>query len=134
MTCREHATQLRGRYSEITERGAEVVAVGTGDARYARAWIDAHQVPFPVLLDDDGRAARLAGTGQMAVGDLLRPGAWNAGTRAWLHGHRQQRTGKRPLQLGATFVVGPGDRLRYAHRDRFAGDHAPPDQVLAALP
>jgi hypothetical protein len=37
-------------------------------------------------------------------------------------------------QLGATFVVGPGDVVAYAHLDRDSTDHAPLDEVLAHLP
>jgi hypothetical protein len=36
-------------------------------------------------------------------------------------------------QLGATFVVGPGPRVRYAHVDADSTDHAPIDDVLHAL-
>jgi hypothetical protein len=37
-------------------------------------------------------------------------------------------------QLGATFVLGPGETLRYEHVDEHSADHAPLDDVLAALP
>jgi hypothetical protein len=37
-------------------------------------------------------------------------------------------------QLGATFVMGPGEQVRYEHVDAHTADHAPLDQVLAALP
>jgi hypothetical protein len=36
-------------------------------------------------------------------------------------------------QLGATFVVGPGSTVRYAHIDRHSEDHAPLDTVLGKL-
>ena len=35
-------------------------------------------------------------------------------------------------QLGATFVVGPGSRLRYEHLDKHTADHAPFSDVIAA--
>ena len=54
MLCREHAAQLREHHDEITKRGAEVVAVGTGDQRYASAFVADTLVPFPVLVDDAG--------------------------------------------------------------------------------
>ncbi len=37
------------------------------------------------------------------------------------------------LPFGATFVIGPGDVVRYTHIDRDSTDHAPLDEVLAAL-
>ena len=47
-------------------------------------------------------------------------------------GHRQKKTGRRPLQLGATIVIGPGDQLLYSDYEAHAGDHADLDEVLAA--
>ena len=36
-------------------------------------------------------------------------------------------------QIGATFVIGAGDRVRYEHMDADSTDHAPVDDVVAAL-
>jgi peroxiredoxin len=125
---------LRGRYDEIQGRGAEVVAVGTGSVRYAAAFVTDEDVPFPVLVDDDARAARAASVRKVGFFRLLtdsrsRPGA----KRARAAGHRIHRAGKRVTQLGATFVIGPGDEVRYEHVDDHSADHAPIDDVLAAL-
>ncbi len=91
-------------------------------------------MPFPVLLDEDGAAAEIVGTNTLGVGTLVRPRAVAAGVRSLAGGHRQKRTGRRPLQLGATLVIGPGNELRYADYEDFAGDHADLDAVLAVLP
>lgn len=48
-------------------------------------------------------------------------------------GHRIHRAGRRVTQLGATFVVGPGDIVRYEYYDEHSADHAPVDDVLAAI-
>lgn len=126
---------MRGRYDEIRGRGAEVVAVGTGSVRYAATFVADEDVPFPVLVDDDARAAGAASVRKVGFFRLLtdsrsRPGA----KRARAAGHRIHRAGKRVTQLGATFVVGPGDVVRYEHVDDHSADHAPIDEVLAALP
>ena len=125
---------MRGRYDEIQGRGAEVVAVGTGSVRYAAAFVADEDVPFPVLLDDDARAARAASVRRVGFFRLLtdsrsRPGA----KRARAAGHRIHKAGRRVTQLGATFVVGPGEQVRYTHVDDHSADHAPIDEVLAAL-
>jgi type V secretory pathway adhesin AidA len=60
--------------------------------------------------------------------------SWAGTRRARAGGHRIHRAGKRVTQLGATFVIGPGAELRYAHIDDHSADHAPIDDVLAALP
>jgi peroxiredoxin len=51
---------LRRHEEEFRGKGAEIVAVGTGDARYARAFIDDEEIDFPVLLDEEGVAAEMA--------------------------------------------------------------------------
>jgi len=125
---------LRRSYETITGRGAELVAIGTGDARYARAFIDDEDIPFPVLLDEDGDAARAASVRRGGVLDLVGPRTAAGVAKAVAAGKRQHRTGKRGSQLGATFVIGPGDAVRYEHVDRDVSDHAPIEDVLAALP
>ena len=124
---------MRERYAEIEGEGAEVVVIGTGNATLARHFVEDEQIPFPVLLDDAAVAARTAAVERVWFPKLFHP-ASSAGTRrAWQAGHRIGVPGKRTNQLGATFVVGPGDRVRYEHRDAHTADHAPTDEVLAAV-
>jgi peroxiredoxin len=125
---------LRERYDEIKAAGAEVVAVGTGDVRYAAAFVDDENVPFPVLVDDDGQAARAAAVRRVGPFALVGPRSWPGSRRAWRAGYRVHRPGKRTNQLGATFVIGPGRKLHYSHLDDHTADHAPVGEVLAALP
>ena len=96
----------------ITARGAEVVAVGTGSVRYAAAFVADEDVPFPVLVEDDGEAARAASVRTANWLTVAGPASWSGTLRAWRQGHRIHRAGKRVTQLGATFVVGPGDTVR----------------------
>ena len=110
-----------------------MVAIGTGDAAYARWFVDDYEIPYPVLVDDDAVAARAVGVERVGLLKLFHPDSLRGARRAWWAGHRIG-IGKRTNQLGATFVVGPGDRLTYAHYDRHTADHAPLDQVFAALP
>lgn len=113
--------------------GADVTAIGTGGRRYAEAFIEDERVPFRVVLDTEGVAAGIAGTNTVGVGTLLKPSAYAAAIRWAVSGQRQHKTGKRPLQLGATLVIAPGDRLLYADFEDFAGDHADLDEVMAVL-
>lgn len=124
---------MRDTYDEIRSAGADVVAIGTGDSRYAASFVEQERIPFLVLVDDDAAAARAASVRDASLLSLVSPMAWPAGLRAFRAGVRQHRSGKRPTQLGATFVIGPGDSLRYEHLDDDASDHAPLDEVLAAV-
>jgi peroxiredoxin len=134
MFCREHAAQLRDQYDTITAKGADVVAVGTGNPMYAKAFVTDESIPFTVLVDEDGHAARAAAVkgGAGAMLKLIAPSVLKAGARARKAGHKQGKTGARPTQLGATFVV-KDNTVVYAHVDNDVGDHAPMADVLAAL-
>lgn len=109
------------------------MAIGTGGLAHARAFVEDERVPYPVLLDDEARAAQAASIERVGLLRLFDPASYAGTRRAWKAGHRIGRAGRRVNQLGATFVVGPGASLHYAHRDRHSADHAPLDEVLAAL-
>ena len=130
--CREHAVQLRDRYDDLQRQGIDLVAIGTGDERYAGAFIRDEKIPYLVLVDDDAKAARAASVGVASWYRLLHPTTWPATVATYRRGHRIHQPGKRVTQLGATFVLGPGDQVRYSHVDADSTDHAPVPDVLAA--
>ena len=126
---------MRDRYDEITSRGAELVAIGTGNVGYARTFVEEEHLPFQVFVDDHARAANAAAIPSMNFFKLvLNPNSRKAMRRAREAGHKIHRAGRRVTQLGATFVIGPGDVVRYAHIDVDSSDHAPVDDVIAAVP
>jgi hypothetical protein len=86
-----------------------------------------------VLLDEDGTAAQIVGTGSLGMASLLKPSQLAAGFRSFKDGHRQDKAGNRPMQLGATIVMAPGDEILYEDFEDYAGDHADIDEVIAAL-
>lgn len=90
-------------------------------------------MPFEVLLDDDGSAAEIVGTNSMGLSSLVNPKALLAGARSAKAAGMNTKTGRRPMQLGATLVIGPGDELLYSDFEDYAGDHADLDEVLAIL-
>lgn len=124
---------MRRHHETIRSRGGEIVAVGTGNLDYARHFVADERIPYLVLVDDDGRAAAAASVPQVSWYRLLHPSTWRATRETYRRGHRVRAPGKRVTQLGATFVVGPGNRVRYAHVDRDSTDHAPLDEILSAL-
>jgi peroxiredoxin len=134
LLCREHAAQVRDHYPEIRGLDAEVVAIGTGDRRYAERFVADEHIPFPVLVDDHADAANAAAVRKVAFLRLLfNPASWPGTVRARRAGHRIHTAGKRVTQLGATVVVGPGEWVRYEHIDEHSADHAPLDDVFAVL-
>ncbi len=124
---------MRSEYEKIQEQGAEVVTIGTGNADYAKAFVRDEKIPFPVLVDDEAKAAQAASIERVSLFGMFSPGSFPGGWRAWKAGHRIGKPGPRTNQLGATFVVGPGPVVRYEHRDAHTADHAPMQEILAAL-
>ena len=124
---------MREHSNEIDSLGASIVAVGTGDQRYAEAFVREEQIPFLVLVDDDAAAARAVSLRTLSWFQLLHPRTWKATRETSKRGHHIHKSGKRVKQIGATLVIGAGDRVRYEHFDTDSTDHAPIDEVLASL-
>jgi hypothetical protein len=124
---------LRDHETEFRARGARLAAIGLGDLAYARAFRDQSGIAFPLLVDAEREAYRAVELGSASYRHLLRPDNFAARRRARAAGHRQGRTGSNPLQLGGSFVLGPGDVDRYAHVSETFGDSAPVSALLAAL-
>ena len=49
---------MRDRYSEFTERSAEVVAIAPDTLDAARSYFEKEQIPFPCLPDEDREVYR----------------------------------------------------------------------------
>ena len=124
---REHA-------AEFQARGAELAAIGLGDTMCAAAFRDETGIQFPLLIDADRTAYQAVELKSANILHLLRRDNAVARKRAQQGGFQQQKLGEHPLQLGGSFVFGPGNIDRYAHVSQTFGDNAPIDGLLAALP
>ncbi len=125
---------MRERYEDFRSRGSEIIAVGTGDVRYAQDFVEREEIPYPVLVDDDGAAARAAAVTVSSFIGMFHPRTWGPTRETLRRGHRVHAAGKRVTQLGASFVIAPGPSLAYEHLDADSTDHAPIDEMLAAIP
>ncbi len=110
-----------------------MAAVGLGDRRYASAFREETGIDFPLLVDEQQLAYRALGLKEGSMLHMLRRDNARAAKRAAAGGHRQQRLGKNPFQLGGSFVFGPGDVDLFAHVSETFGDNAPPADLIAAL-
>jgi len=124
---------LRAHEQAFRERGANLAAIGLGDANYARLFQEEAGIRFPLLIDEERLAYRAAGLRNANLLHMLRSENKTARDRARLGGHRQHKLGQNPFQLGGSFVFGPGDVDRYAHVSRTFGDNAQVEDLLAAL-
>lgn len=113
--------------------GANVAAIGLGDANYARMFREDEKIPFPLLIDEERKAYQAAHLGKANIFHLLKSENSAARKRASGEGHRQHKLGRDPFQLGGSFVFGPGNRDLFAHVSKTFGDNAGVDQLVAAI-
>ena len=131
--CRQRAALLGGLCAEIRARGAELVLIGSGTHSQARQFLQSCGFAGELYVDPKREAFQAFGL-HRSVLRVLDPRALWCATAARRAGFRAEPLAGDPWQQGGTFVLGPGNRLHFAHRDRRAGDHARSADVLGALP
>ena len=124
---------MREHEQAFAAKGAKLAVIGLGDFNYASHFREDTGIKFPLLIDEKREAYRAAELHKASPLHLFRKDNAVARKRASAAGHRQHRLGKDPLQLGGSFVFGPGNVDRYSHISQTFGDNASPDALLAAL-
>lgn len=100
---------------------------------YARMFREDTGINFPLLVDEQREAYRVAELKSGSLLHLLRSDNAAARKRAKAAGFQQHKLGPNPFQLGASFVFAPGDVDRYIHISKTFGDNAPMAELLAAI-
>ncbi len=124
---------MRAHEQEFQRKGAKLVAIGLGDAEYARHFREDTKIDFPLLIDEMREAYKAIELRKASLLHMLRKDNAAARKRAKAGGHRQHRLGKDPLQLGGSFVFAPGNVDRFVHVSETFGDNASPNDILAAI-
>jgi hypothetical protein len=133
MFCREQIAQLRDITTEVHQRGARLLAIGSGKPAQAKAFAEERELDFDLYTDPGLRAYRAAGL-RRDVASTFNLGLVKHGVRALKTGFRQGMTQGDPWQQGGAFVFAPGDEVLFEQRSDTAGDHVDPRQLLDALP
>ncbi len=124
---------MRDRLLEIRAAGADLAVIGNGNATFASAFReDLGLQDLMLLVDPPLRSYRAAGL-RRGRSEVLSPRLPTNALRALRQGFRQSAVQGDAFQLGGVFVIRPTGELTYSHRSREAGDHAPIEDVLAAL-
>lgn len=123
---------MRDHEEELTAAGAALAAIGLGGRHYASTFRAETGIRFPLLVDRDRTAYRLAGLRSASLLHLLRRDNVRARSRAKAGGHSQHRLGRDPLQLGGSFVFAPGNVDLHAHVSQTFGDNAPVEELIEA--
>ena len=124
---------MREHQQAFLDKGATLAAVGLGDRNYARLFREETDISFPLLIDEQRKAYRVAELRSANLLHLLRSDNTVARKRARAGGHRQHTLGPNPFQLGGSFVFGPGNVDRFAHISQTFGDNATVAALLEAL-
>jgi hypothetical protein len=124
---------LREHEQKFQDKGATLAVVGLGDVHYARSFREETGIKFPLLIDERRQAYRALGLKKANLLHLFRKDNAIARKRAKAGGHRQRKLGKDPLQLGGSFVFGPGNVDCMAHVSETFGDNASPESLLEAI-
>ncbi len=132
MFARQQAAALM-RIKPLLDRNAVgLVAVGSGSPDNARQFVREFSFDGVMVVDPGLKAYKAFGL-KRGVLKTLGPSSLFKGLGAMKNGFRQSAAAGDLWQQGGLFVIGPGDKVDFAHRDRFAGDLADLRRVLAAL-
>jgi hypothetical protein len=125
---------LRESEPAFRSKGARLAAVGLGDPHYAQTFREETGIEFPLLIDERREAYQALELKKATLLHLIRKDNIAARKRAKSSGHSQHRLGKDPMQLGGSFIFGPGNKEYFVHISETFGDNAQPAALLAALP
>ena len=125
---------MREHQQAFRDKHASLAAVSLGDANYARLFQQETGIDFPLLIDENLQAYKVANLKSANIFHLLRSDNFKSRDRAKSAGHHQHKLGRNPFQLGGTFIFGPGNVDRFAHLSQTFGDNASPAILLANLP
>lgn len=132
MFCREQAARLGKRIDEIRAADAQLVAIGNGHERWARAFIEEEGVDFPVYVDPSRASYEHFGM-KRGMSEVFGPKSVKHSMRAMSQGHFQTKTRGDAFQNGGVVVIDDEGEIVYRHVEDEAGDLADLDEVIAAL-
>lgn len=124
---------MRDRKKEFEAKGANLAVIGLGDAYYARGFREETGIRFPLLIDEERQAYRVAELREANVLHLFRRDNLAYRKRAKAGGFEQKKLGKNPFQLGGSFVFAPGNVDRFLYISETFGDNASVEKLLSAL-
>ena len=120
---------MRGIKSKV-ERYANLAIIGNGTLAHAQDFSRTEGRGLRSLVDSGKQTYKALGF-RHGVRSTLGPASMARGADASARGFHQGSTQGDPFQQGGTLVVAGGAPVLF-QRSRFAGDHAPLEQVLAA--
>ena len=124
---------MRDHEEAFRKKGAKLIAIGLGGREYAQAFREETGIKFPLLIDAGRQAYSALELKKATLLHLFRKDNLQARKRAKSGGHKQHKLGKDPMQLGGSFVFGPGNQDLFVHVSETFGDNATPEAILKAI-
>ena len=130
--CQLAMAELKNRYTEFTDRGAEVaVFVQSPSATLFEQ--GAADFPFHVIPDPGEKYYKLYGVGSGNIFDIVHPDVIRKGLKATVKGHMQGKMEGNTWQLPGDFIVDTEGVLKLARIGDNVGDHLGAGELLAHL-
>ena len=131
MFCAQQVAEFRPHARKLREQGIQTYVVGSGGPTFAKGFAERMGGDIPIF-SDQNRVTYQALQMHRGACTFLHPGVLLRGATA-IFKYRQRRTMGDQTQQGGTIVVRPDGTMAYKFLSRFAGDHAPHKDILAAL-
>jgi hypothetical protein len=117
---------------ELRKRGAEPIVIGNGPVQFAAQF--KKDIGFEAeLYTDPSRETYRAAELKRGIASAAGLGSIAAGIKALSQGFMQTRTRGDALQLGGVLIIDREGRLLYRQASKYAGDHAPLEELLQAV-
>ena len=112
--------------------GVDIVIVGSGAPRYAKAFREAIHCEFPVYTDQRLATFKALSFSRSLAG-VLKASLWKRGFEAFRDGYRQGKVQGDTRQLGGMLGVTATGEVFYRYASEHAGDHPSLEVALAPL-
>ena len=116
---------------ELAREGVDLVAIGSGSPNQAKNFVEKFGFTGELYVDEPLHAFKAFGLGR-GFWKTLGLSSISQGLKAKSQGFSQGRSAGDLWQQGGVFVLGPGNRILFEHRDMKAGLHAQPADVVEA--
>lgn len=124
---------MSARSADLRARGVDLVFVGNGAPRYARAFAEEQHLHVPLYTDPELHAYRALSFKHGLGRTLGTVRTFGHAFRALSKGYRQGATQGEPFQQGGVVVVTPQGDVPYLFASEEAGDHPDADAILEAV-
>ncbi len=114
------------------KQNAHLVVIGNGAPHFMTAFREDTGYKGKLYTDPSLETYKILDL-KRSVGSLFGFKSLKEGIRAASSGYLQTEIQGDALQQGGAIIIGPGDVLHYAYRNKEAGDHAPIKEMLKVI-